>query len=190
MCIRDSCEGASIKHVFVAVHCPFSNGLNKRTGQTLVNRIRCACNDPSSPKRSWTYFASRCATEYNSTPHSVTGYSPAYLLNGNSSEIVPQEFVNVSNIEADREVAVCNSMKCHNYNKKRYDKVKVDKIFHCGDRVYIDNGNKLNRSKLDPVCIGPFVISKCLYNHIYEIDLGISSKFSHRLYHISKLLPL
>lgn len=52
-----------------------------------MNRIRCARNDPSSAERSWVYFATQSIAEYNSTPYSVTGFSPSYLLNDNSFEI-------------------------------------------------------------------------------------------------------
>jgi hypothetical protein len=37
-------KSAGISHMFVAVDCAFSNGLNKRLGQTLVNRIQCKHN--------------------------------------------------------------------------------------------------------------------------------------------------
>jgi hypothetical protein len=30
--------------IFTAVNAPFSNGLNERLNQTLVNKIRCAIN--------------------------------------------------------------------------------------------------------------------------------------------------
>lgn len=37
---EDYCTKSNIEHVFVTVDSAFSNGLNERLGQTLVNRIR------------------------------------------------------------------------------------------------------------------------------------------------------
>jgi len=55
--------------------------------------------------------------EYNSTTHSVTKFSPAYLLCGIKPNIVPSELQEKQfNLEADREEAVINSKK--NYEKK------------------------------------------------------------------------
>lgn len=188
------CESAGIKHVFVAVDCAFSNGLNERTGQTLVNRIRCARNDSSAlsknKKVAWTTLASKCVSDYNATPHSVTGFSPSYLLSGESSDIVPNGFRVPSSLSADRVLALENTIKNHNYNKKRYDCFRIEGTFNVKDNVFIDNGNKLNRAKMDPVRIGPYVISKRLSNHIYEIYLGKNKRFPRRLYHVSKILSV
>lgn len=41
----------SINLVFTAVDCPFSNGLNARLNQTLVNRIRCKINESNVKKK-------------------------------------------------------------------------------------------------------------------------------------------
>jgi len=40
------CQSKGIQHIFTAVHSAFSNGPIERLNQTLVNRIRCAKNDP------------------------------------------------------------------------------------------------------------------------------------------------
>ena len=187
------CASSGIKHIFVAVDSAFSNGLNERAGQTLVNRLRCARNDvPTARKHSWTSLASKCVAEYNSTPHSVTGFSPSYRLSAKSCDIIPNDLLphDPCDLAADREMALQNTIRYHNYNKQRYDRHKIDCTFNVGDIVFIDNGNKLNRSKLDPVRLGPFAISKRLSDHIYEVDTGTNSRFSKKLYHISKMLPL
>lgn len=38
-------EEENIQIVFTAVNSPFSNGLNERLNQTLVNKIRCSINE-------------------------------------------------------------------------------------------------------------------------------------------------
>ena len=46
----------SIPIVFTAVNAPFSNGLNERLNQTLVNKIRCKINEKENEK-AWTSIA-------------------------------------------------------------------------------------------------------------------------------------
>lgn len=54
--------------------------------------------------------------------------------------------------------------------------------------VYVENGSRLNRRKLDEVRIGPFPIIQKISNTIFEIDSGHRKKESN-YYHISKLMP-
>lgn len=42
---EDFLEEEKIPLIFTAVNSPFSNGLNERLNQTLVNKIRCTIND-------------------------------------------------------------------------------------------------------------------------------------------------
>ncbi|MGR0202262.1 hypothetical protein, partial [Klebsiella pneumoniae] len=60
--------------------------------------------------------------------------------------------------------------------------------FDIGDTVYIENGNKLNRKKLDELKIGPFEISEKISNSIYKIKTGRGKKETG-FFHITKLLP-
>jgi hypothetical protein len=182
------CHKNGINHILTAVDSAFSNGLNERLNQTLVNRIRCDHNDPSlSSSPSWTTIASKCVAQYNSTPHSVTSFSPAYLLNGSSSSLLPPPLDSPSDLAADRKIALCNSINSHNYNKARYDSHVSDASFSIGDYVYINNGSKLNRKKLDPVRLGPFIITDKLCDSVFEVDVGYGN-FRKRNYHISKML--
>lgn len=43
--------------VFTAVNTPFSNGLNERLNQTLVNKIRCKINENKEKKSAWMTIA-------------------------------------------------------------------------------------------------------------------------------------
>lgn len=184
------CSNSGICHVFIAVDSAFSNGLNERVNQTLVNRIRCMKNDKSAPSnRAWSSIASECVSQYNDSPHSVTTFPPSYLLNGCSKNIVPDILIDPPNLDIDRKLALHNTIRSHNYNKSRYDKNKSDVLFSVGDSVYADNGNKLNRDKLDKVRVGPFLITRKLCETVFEVDIGYGA-FSKRLYHVSKLLKV
>lgn len=42
---KDFLKEKNITMIFTAVNAPFSNGLNERLNQTLVNKVRCAINE-------------------------------------------------------------------------------------------------------------------------------------------------
>ncbi|XP_023241431.1 uncharacterized protein LOC111639725 [Centruroides sculpturatus] len=132
--------------VFTAVNAPFSNGLNERLNQTLVNKIRCKINKRGK-KKAWSTIAQECVNKYNETNHSVTGFSPRYLLYGTDVTILPNEIkkvISLSDWNKDRKIALENTIKSHNYNKTLFDKKLKYYEFNVGDMVYVENGNKLN----------------------------------------------
>ena len=70
-----------------------------------------------------------------------------------------------------------------------YDKNRKIKEFKVGELVYVENGNRLNRKKLDELRIGPFEIIEKLSDSIYRIDTG-HKKAESNLFHITKLIPI
>lgn len=81
----------NVKLIFTAVNAPFSNGLNERLNQTLINKIRCKIKEGKRGRKAWTTIARKCVKRYNETEHTVTGFSPRYLLDGTDTSILPQE---------------------------------------------------------------------------------------------------
>lgn len=181
----------SILMIFTAVNAPFSNGLNERLNQTLVNKIRCKINEKET-KKAWTTIAHDCVDKYNNTEHTVTGFAPKYLLNGKDVSFLPNELKQEkteSDWIKDRKTAFENSVKSHEYNKKLFDKHRIQYEFEKGDMVYVENGNKLNRKKLDELKIGPFEITEKISNSIYRINTG-RRKSESNLFHVTKLVPV
>ncbi|KAF0767296.1 Integrase catalytic domain-containing protein [Aphis craccivora] len=88
----------------------------------------------------------------------------------------------------DRKIAYKNTIKSHDYNKKLFDKNRKDMEFNVGDMVYVENGNKLNRRKLDELRIGPYKIIDRISNSIYRINTGHKKSESNN-FHITKLSP-
>lgn len=172
-----------IQLIFTSIDCPQSNGLNERLNQTLVNRIRCKIN--SGDKRAWSRVAQDCVTEYNRTIHSSTKFEPAYLLFGKQSAISPINTVTKNDLAIDRKQAFLNSMQNFEINKKRVDKTRRVYEFKVGDKVYIENGSKLNRKKTDKVRIGPFRIINKISSSMYEVECG--KKNTPNCFHSSKL---
>lgn len=188
---KEFLKDKQIMLVFTAVNAPFSNGLNERLNQTLINKIRCTINE-NKKKRAWTTIAKECANKYNDTNHSVTGYPPSYLLYGTDVTVVPNELKQgKSNNDwiNDRKIALENTIKSHDYNKTLFDKNRKYYEFNVGDMVYVENGNKLNRKKLDELKIGPFKIINKISKSIYRIDTG-HKKTESNLFHITKLIPV
>lgn len=180
-----------ITMIFTAVNAPFSNGLNERLNQTLVNKIRCRINGYGE-KKAWTTIAHECVEKYNQTNHSITGYAPSYLLYGTDVTVLPNELRHEcihSDWIRDKERALNNTLKSHYYNKMRYDRRRKNREFKVGDMVYVENGNKLNRKKLDELRIGPYKIVEKKSNTIYKIDTG-HRKTESNLFHITKLIPV
>lgn len=181
----------NIPIIFTAVNAPFSNGLNERLNQTLVNKIRCKINEKNN-KLAWTSIAHECTKRYNETEHTVTGFSPKYLLEGENVDILPNELKHKytqNDLLQDRKIALENTIKSHNYNKKIFDRNRKEYVLNVGDYVYVENGNRLNRRKLDEVKIGPYKILEKISNSIYQINTGYK-KAESNLFHITKLVPL
>lgn len=171
--------------VYTAVDCPASNGLNERLNQTLVNRIRCKMRE--KPNKAWSTIATECTKEYNQSIHSATKFAPEYLLTGKDSRIVPIELEIKRNLREDRQTAFKNSQKNHLQNKTRTDQGRKEVEINVGDYVFIENGNKLNRNKLDPIRSGPYKVKEQVSDHLYKIDLG-NWKNKNNLFHTSKLV--
>lgn len=189
---KDYLKNRNIQLVFTAVDAPFSNGLNERLNQTIVNKMRCKINE-SKGKSNWSKIAEECRNRYNETNHSVTGFSPKYLLYGESTDLLPPELKDkllfTRNLEEDRKLAFQRSRKSHEYNKTLFDKSRIQYDFKKGDMVYVNHGNKLNKKKMDEIRTGPFEIEEKISDSVFKINTGRGSR-SIGLYHITKLIPM
>ena len=112
-------EKNKIDYQYTPTDCPQSNGMVERVNQTLVNRLRCKRNERE--KQNCTKLMEEVVTEYNDTLHTVTTFSPNYLLYG-KRPFEPPIGDNYPSIEEAREIALENSIKNHNKNKAWYDK--------------------------------------------------------------------
>lgn len=187
---KEFLEEKNVKLIFTAVNSPFSNGLNERLNKTLVNKIRCKINEKNK-KAAWTTIAQECVKKYNDTEHTVTKFAPSYLMYGTDVTTLPSELKEKKSEQdwiQDKKIALENTKKNHNYNKSIYDQGREHFNFNVGDMVYVENGNKLNRKKLDELKIGPYEVVEKLSNSIYRINTG-HRKAESNLFHISKVIP-
>lgn len=82
-------------------------------------------NKRKRKKVAWTKIAQECTKRYNETEHTVTGFTPKYLLEGENVTILPEEMKQKktqSDLQKDRRLALQRTIKSHNYNKKIFDK--------------------------------------------------------------------
>ena len=173
-----------IKIMYTTVNCPQSNGMCERANQTIVTRLRCKLND-FNQNVCWPKLLEKVTEEYNKTPHSVTKFSPSYLLIG----VKPFEpLINGPELTLDsaRKQAFDNSMRNHEINKSYYDKKHISTEFKVGDLVYVENKNEINRRKLEPLMSGPFKVVGKLSKISYLVECDKKGK-QNDVYHISKL---
>lgn len=103
--------------LFTSFEHPQCNGMNERTNQTIVTRLKCKFND--QPRRPWQKFL-EVIDEYNRTLREVTRYPPAYLM----YLIVSYLFLLCQPfppLEETRKEAVNNSLAQHAKNNVIYD---------------------------------------------------------------------
>lgn len=113
-------------------------------------------------------------------------------MDGTDVSLIPNELKlekQTSDWMRDRKTAIERSIKSHEYNKTIVNKKRIKYNFEVGDMVYVENGHKLNRRKLDELRIGPFKIEEKVSQSIYKINTGHKKKESN-LFHITKLTPV
>ena len=173
-----------IEIVHTPINHPSSNGMVERVNQTLVQRMRHKIfeskHEHKKLNRSWTTIAKECVREYNDTIHTITKFTPLYLLTG----IDTHQLYSDTSLTENRKQAVINTSKslkevCERANRRRYNP-----IFEVGDKVYINITSKLNRGKLDPLFEGPFTIQQQISDHIYSVKSG---KGEEKECHISQM---
>jgi putative transposase len=177
-------EKQNIKIIFTPTDSPQSNGCCERVNQTIVTRLHCKINE-TLKNVCWPKLLIDVNEEYNNTPHSVTEFSPKYLMFG----IMPfKPIVNnyYPTLEEARKLAFQKSEENHELNKKYYDRKHNPITLEAGDLVFIGNKNEISRKKLEPLMIGPFKVIKRLSDISYEVESDKKGK-TKDIFHISKL---
>lgn len=109
--------------MLTSVDNPSSNGMNERVNQTIVNRLRCKLENYGN--RAWTTAADEVVDKYKRTEHTVVNYATKFLLNGTQEKF---SFLEKDiDLERARKEAFEITVKSMKLNKKRLDKMRVDK---------------------------------------------------------------
>ena len=137
---------------------PQCNGLCERMNETLIGMLRTLSRDD---KRRWPNAINKMVHAYNSTQHSVTGYSPFYLMFGREPRLPIDllletkyetsttksydEFVSrwKSQMEAAYSVAREKTSESRKKGRERFDeKAMLLQEIKAGDRVLVKNLTK------------------------------------------------
>lgn len=183
--IRDAMKVLEIKHKLITTYHPEGNGLVERCNGAIKSLLKCLID---INKKDWANWLPYAVFSYNTTKHSITSYTPFYLVHGFEArlsveneagrkelfgrekfeETPEQSFAAL--IEA-RELA---KQRLKSYGKKMKERVDAHRViadFNVGDKVWLLEPIKQTGT---PKSFwiqwkGPFVIMKELGLASYEI---------------------
>jgi len=184
------CKLFRIEKIHTTAYHPESNGSLERTHKTLVTYLRCFID---SKLNNWDEWISYACFMYNTTPHTVTKFSPYEVLFGRKCNLpgslqqTPQPLYNYEDIVKDIKFKLQN---CHakaqenliNFKHKQQRKVKSNAIeFKENDIVLL----KVEaRGKLEPLWKGPYEIRKIEWPNATIQEIG---KRRHQVVHTNRL---
>jgi hypothetical protein len=186
------CKLFKIEKISTTAYHPESNGALERTHKTLANYLRCFCDTKINNWDEWLPFAS---FTYNTTPHTITRYTPYEVLFGRTANIPgrlqrqPQPLYNFDDVVKDIKYKMQN---CQQVARERLIKFKESQKEKVKSYDYEFKENDLallrveNRQKLDPLWKGPFEIKKLKGSNAVIQEVG---KRKHQEVHINRLKP-
>ncbi|UYV75014.1 hypothetical protein LAZ67_12002096, partial [Cordylochernes scorpioides] len=158
----------NIKQTFTTPYHPQSNGMCEKANGTIMTKLRTALLD--KPKVKWSTLLPKVITDYNNTPHDVTGFPPSFLLFGYN--VQPQFADNPStSVEDARKLAIKRTQHHREISKRRHESRHPDIEFKVGDLVLKRipyNDPKL--IKTAPKYEGPFQVLRRLSKVTYELS--------------------
>lgn len=140
------CHENDIKLFNSIPYWPQQNGEVERQNRDIIKRLKIC----QVERKSWKEALTEYLTMYNSTPHSVTGKTPAELFFQRKFrdkipmiDIAEQSFGDMDVRDKDKE----RKEKGREYTDKRRRARDVD--LQVGDKVYVKNANKTNKLSLN-----------------------------------------
>lgn len=148
--IKEMCSILGVKKLQTTPYHPQCNGMVERFHRTVINMISHYVREDGSD---WPKWLPLMIMAYNATPHSSTGYTPFYLLNGRELrkpvlEDLPADNNRPRDIEEYLrdlqrrmkeafEVATERSRKSHEENERRYNRNAKRPEYSEGQWVYL-----------------------------------------------------
>ena len=160
-----------IKLVLTPPNAAQANGMVERVNQSLIVNLRCRLYDLEHEK-SWTTVIKRVVDDYNNIEHSVTKFTPSFLLTGKERSIALAECGMTVDLETARKQALINSINDNKRNANYYNKGRIECELDEGMMCYFRNRQKPNLDKLDCLYEGPGVITGKTGPHTYKVHFG------------------
>ncbi|KAL3974076.1 SWI/SNF-related matrix-associated actin-dependent regulator of chromatin subfamily A-like protein 1 [Sarotherodon galilaeus] len=160
--IKELCSLLGIRKVRTSPYHPRGNPV-ERYNRTLLSMLGTL---KDTEKHHWRDFVKPLTHAYNCTKNDVTGYSPYELMFGrqprlpidiafglpqpNKPQLTHSQYVKQlkSYLEQSYEIAIKNSQKVADKNKKRFDKIIRESTLDVGDQVLVRNLRLREKHKL------------------------------------------
>jgi hypothetical protein len=185
------CKMFKIEKINTTAYHPESNGALERTHKTLVSYLRCFCNKETD---NWDEYLPFACFAYNTTPHSVTKYTPYEVLFGRLANLpgklqqMPQPLYNFDDV-----LDIKSKMQsCQHIARERLMKFKEEQTRKVKSNEYEFKENDLallkveTKHKLEPLWKGPFEIQKIQRPN--AIIQGIGKRKKQEV-HMNRLKP-
>ena len=164
--LRRLCKLLKVHKINTSAYRPESNGALERTHKTMIEYLRCFCNPRGTDWNKWLPFA--CFV-YNTTPHTMTKFTPYEILFGRKANVPgqlqqrPTAVYNYDDIVHDvkKRLQECYELARANLVQTKQNRIaqQASKVnmhqFYAGDKVLLRNEKA---GKLDPLWKGPYVI--------------------------------
>ncbi|UYV83426.1 hypothetical protein LAZ67_23000969 [Cordylochernes scorpioides] len=147
---------------------PQANGLSERLNATITGKLKLL--RLQQPKTAWTKLLPQVLQDYNNTPHSVTGFTPSYLLLGSFPLQLSEHVQNYPKIDDAREMAYQRTHERHLRYKARFDQTHRASDFEVGDLVLAKTYHHPDTGKLAPFFSGPYEILEIISPQIVRIN--------------------
>ncbi|UYV65559.1 K02A2.6-like, partial [Cordylochernes scorpioides] len=158
----------SIHPLLTTSNNPQANGLCERLNATLTGKLRLLHLE--NPKIAWTKLVKRVTTIYNSTPHSITGFPPIYLMFGVLPPELSDHTTPYPDIDRARKIAHTRTQNKHIQYKNTYYQRHKQPHFEIGDLVLVKLYHHPNTGKLAPYFTGPYTILEIISPNVVRID--------------------
>ena len=169
------CKLFKIRKITTSAYHPETNGSLERSHKVLVEYLRCFCTEKQTQWENWIPFSTFV---YNTTPHTVTKFTPFELMYGRLANLPGElqkgpisplynydDFVanTKHKLKVSHEIARQNLIKAKVEQKGKYDNKRAHPVeFHAGMKVLLSNEyTKTGTSrKLASPWIGPYKVVK------------------------------
>ncbi|UYV60362.1 hypothetical protein LAZ67_1000951 [Cordylochernes scorpioides] len=146
----------SIHPLLTTSNNPQANGLCERLNAIFTGKLRLLHLE--NPKIAWTKLVKRITSIYNNTPHSVTGFSPIYLMFGVLPPELSDHTTPYPDIDKARKIAHTRTQNKHLRDKNVYDQRHKQPHFEIGDLVLVKIYHHPYTGKLAPYFTRPYTI--------------------------------
>lgn len=176
------------KQIKTSPYHPQTNGALEKSHLSLANYLRSYTENDQLNWDTWVPFAMFC---YNTTPHSVTKFTPYELVFGHKPSIPhsfmksPEPLYNYDDymkefkyrMQISHKLAKENISNSKSISKNYYDKSLNPVKFDSNDLVLLKNENK--KGKLAPLWLGPYKVVQSISKENTVVQVGKLRKTVH-----------